>query len=324
MSGVVTVRDNGSGPTVGLALGMGGARGWCHLGVLAELAEMGVAIDRIAGCSMGALVGAAWATGRLGALEDWARSLTRTRMLGYMDFRPSGGGLIGGGEIIKLLERLEITGNIEDLPRPYRALATDLESGREVWFDHGPLIDAVRASIAMPGVLHPARHQGRWLVDGALVDPIPVMGCRTMGVGPVIAVDPNGYGSETFWTPKDVPQSLTSTLMSQVRSLGGVTDWFSWGGAAEAGEGIAAEAEPARRAAPPNYVEVLSVSWDILIAGVLRMRLAASPPEVLIRVPLRGMNVLELDRAEEAIEAGRAATREKADEITALMARLGH
>ncbi|WP_138465383.1 patatin-like phospholipase family protein [Poseidonocella sp. HB161398] len=294
---------------VGLALGMGGARGFCHVGVFRALDELGISVDRVSGSSMGALVGAAWAAGRLDALEDWARSLTRTKFLGYIDLRLSGGGFVAGNEIPRLLDELGIPLAIEELGCPFGAVATDLQTGREVWFSRGEIRPAIRASVSIPGVLTPVHHGGKWLVDGALSDPVPVMGCRALGSGPVLAVDPNGFGPAGFWTPPAPSAGLTGPLMAHLRAGSQAVGLGSW----------LAAPEPAPPAAvPPHYMDVIWASVDIVSSAVMRMRLAASPPDLMLEVPLRDLSILEFEKAAEAIEAGHRAVMASADEIGAL------
>ena len=163
-----------SGPTIGLALGGGAARGFAHIGVLRTLAAKGLKFDVIAGTSIGAVVGGCYAAGHLDAFEDWARSLTRRRVFGYLDFSLAGSGLIGGG---RLAERLQATlgkTTIDELPLRFAAIATEIGTGHEIWLTRGRLVDALRASYSLPGVFAPVRVGGRWLMDGALVNPVPV------------------------------------------------------------------------------------------------------------------------------------------------------
>lgn len=173
-----------------LVLGSGGARGWCHIGVLRGIDALGLRPDMLIGCSMGALVGAAWAAGRLDALEDFARSLTRSRVLRMLDLRPGSGGLIGGGGISHLLGSLGLSGSFSDLSLPFTAVAADLNLGQEIWLQRGDLAPAIRASAAMPGILAPQWLEGRWLIDGAVVNPVPVSVARAMGAVSVVAVNP--------------------------------------------------------------------------------------------------------------------------------------
>ncbi len=173
---------------LGIALGAGAARGWAHIGVLRVLARAGREPAFVAGTSIGALVGAAYAAGRLDALEGWVRGLQRRDVVALMDLAFSGG-VMNGHRLFELFAEEVPDLDIADLERPYAAVATDLETGREVWLTRGSLHAAVRASIALPGLISPVRHQGRWLVDGGLVNPVPVSVCHALGAEEVIAVD---------------------------------------------------------------------------------------------------------------------------------------
>jgi NTE family protein len=173
---------------IGIALGAGSARGWAHIGVLRALAKAGIRPRIVCGTSIGALVGAVHANDSLDALEDWVRGLTWRRVLGFFDFSFSGG-MLKGAKLIAYLENQLLDRPIEDLALPFAAVATDLRSGREVWLREGRAADAVRASIALPGLFTPVARDGRLLVDGALVNPVPVSLCRAMGADFVIGVD---------------------------------------------------------------------------------------------------------------------------------------
>jgi hypothetical protein len=157
-------------PKIGVALGSGGARGWCHIGVLKGLENLGVKPDAVAGTSMGALVGAAWAGDRLSALEEWVRALTPTRFVTLMDVRLRSGGLVEARGIETMLEEIGLAPKIEDLAHPFTAIATDMATGREIWLDEGPSHRAVRASAGIPGVMSPVELGGHWLLDGGLVN----------------------------------------------------------------------------------------------------------------------------------------------------------
>lgn len=198
---------NGTTPSVGIALGSGAAKGWAHIGVLNGLAAMGIKPDKVAGCSVGALVGAAYAHDHLPELEEWVRSFSSWDVLGLMDIRWRKGGLIGGDKVFDVLQARIGDVNIENLNRPFAAVATDLYSGQEIWFTEGDLRQAVRASCSMPGILAPVRQGDRWLVDGAVVNPVPVSVSRAMGVDVVIAVDLYGYHSGRIQV---LPVSMTS------------------------------------------------------------------------------------------------------------------
>ncbi|MCK4824684.1 patatin-like phospholipase family protein, partial [bacterium] len=177
---------------IGLALGSGSARGWAHIGVIKGLAEIGIEPDIVAGSSIGAFVGSAYASNQIDELEEWVSALTWKEMLNYIDLTVIGGGFVQGEKLFEFARKIVKYDTIESLPRRFGAVATDLETGREIWFQNGPLLDAVRASIALPGVLTPAKLNDRWLVDGGLSNPVPVSLCRAMGADVVIAVNLNG------------------------------------------------------------------------------------------------------------------------------------
>ena len=270
---------------VGLALGSGGARGWCHIGVLRGLEEIGVRPGMVAGCSMGALVGAAYAGGKLGALEKWVRDLTPTRFLGLIDIRPGSGGIVAGSEIVAMLSKIGLPDRIEDLERPFAAVATDMETGREIWLREGSLADAVRASVALPGVISPHRVGGHWMLDGGLVNPVPVSVARAMGAEVTIAVNPNAKLHGKLWqrpTPawesllRDLPEGLAKALLP----------------------------EP-NEDSPPGYADVVSTAIDVMTEQIRRARLAGEPPHVLLNANLPTMTVLEFHRGQEAIAEGR-------------------
>lgn len=278
--------------TLGIALGSGGARGWCHIGALSALKAKGIEPDVVAGCSMGALVGAAWAGGKLDKLESWARDLTRVQFLRYVDLRLRGGGLVQGQAVRDIMEELDLPERIEDLDRPFIAVATDMSNGREVWLQEGSLFDAVRASISIPGVLCPHKVDSHWLLDGGMTNPVPTSACRALGARRTIAVNPNGKAdgylwrpdaSEPFWHRVGAP-SLVESLPQPMKDL-----------------------LPGSEAAnvTPQYVDVVSTSIDIMTEFVRKVRRATDPADVLLDADLTNMSVLELFRAEEAINEGR-------------------
>ena len=176
---------------VALALGSGAARGWSHIGVIKALEEMGVRINMVAGTSIGSLEGAGYASGRLAEIEDWVVNMGRWEVWNLLDFGFNQGGLIGGEKVFNEAREQFGAKQIEDLPITYGAVATDLYSGREIWLRKGDLYDASRASCAMPGILAPMAVDGRWLIDGGLVNPVPVSLCRALGADFVIAVHLN-------------------------------------------------------------------------------------------------------------------------------------
>lgn len=174
---------------IGLALGSGAARGWAHIGIIQALEELGVQIDVVAGCSIGAYVGAAYTSGKLEPLAEWASSLTEWQVLGLMGVGIHKGGLASGHKVFKALEDQFCESEFENLAKPLAVVATDLYSGKEVAFQSGSIRSAVRASCAIPALFPPSAYNGRWLVDGAVVNPVPVNLCRQMGADFVFAVN---------------------------------------------------------------------------------------------------------------------------------------
>lgn len=159
---------------IGLALGSGSARGWAHIGVIDALAKAGIEPEIVCGTSIGSLVGAAYVAGCIADLRRWAEKATWREIVALMDIRLSGGGVVDGNELVKWLSGLGVNAPIESYAKRYAAIATDLATGREVWLSRGPIVEAVRASMALPGILSPARIDDNWLVDGGLSNPVPV------------------------------------------------------------------------------------------------------------------------------------------------------
>ncbi|MDD3519113.1 MAG: patatin-like phospholipase RssA [Chromatiales bacterium] len=297
-------------PVIGLALGSGSARGWAHIGVIRALEQQGIVPDVVSGTSIGALVGAALATGHLKVLEQWVRGLKWQDVVALMDFRLTGGGLIGGERLMGFLREGISEKRIEDCRKPFGAAATNLSTGNEVWLRHGPILDAVRASIALPGLFTPVQQEGRLLVDGGLVNPVPVSLCRAMGADVVIAVDLNTDIMARHPMPK--PGEAYGRQRKEVEDeglvdrLSGLLDrlWPS----DEAGED-----------ALPSIVEVMARTVNIMSVRISRSRMAGDPPDVLITPRLARIGLLEFHRATEAIEEGRAATGRVADELEGLV-----
>lgn len=288
---------------IGISLGSGGARGWCHIGVLNALDDLGLAPVRVAGCSMGALVGAAWAGGRLDALEDWARNLTQTTFLSYVDMRFHEGGLVRGSYVRDILKEIGLPDRIEDLERPFVAVATDMATGQEVWFDRGNLFDAVRASISIPGVFSPHPVGGKWLLDGGMVNPIPNSALKSLGKGAVISVNPNGKHAD-LWSPKswDPVQDLLEAAPFKIE----LPD-------------LLRRNLPEARVQGPGYFDVVSTSIDIMTEFVRDRRAKEDPADVVLSADLNEISVLELFRADEAIAEGERLVRDNAKALSRLL-----
>lgn len=293
-------------PKIGLALGSGGARGWAHIGAIRALHDLGIVPDYVAGCSMGALVGAAYAAGRLDELERWALSINHRKMAAMLDVNLLSGGLIEARQVTRFFENLDMPEMIEDLETPYMAIATDMRSGREVWLKDGPVIEAMRASIALPGIISPVRRDDRWLLDGGLTNPLPVSAVRAMGADVVIAVNPEAKKYSIMWEEpeehvSETWQSIKSALPFPIRT---------------AFDAVTGKQGGAR---PPNYFDVVATSIDVMVDQVRRSRLIGDPPHVLLDVNLDDFTILEFYNARAAIDEGRACVERATDKLQAML-----
>jgi NTE family protein len=288
---------------IGLALGSGSARGLAHIGVIRGLSEAGIEPGVVCGTSIGALVGAVYASGRLDLLDSWARNLNTRDIIRYMDIKlVVGGGFADGKRLIDFFRERIGDISIEALSKPFAAVATDLNTGQEFWIREGSLWDAVRASIAMPGILTPARLNNHWLVDGGLVNPVPVFVCRAMEAEAVIAVNLNGDIVGRHLTErrdeiqKSKHASTETTLLNKLSA-----------GLRERANFFVSRLEPS--VVGPGLFNVLAGSLNIMQDRITRSRLAEEPPDILLAPRLADMGLLEFDRAAEAIEEGRACVR---------------
>lgn len=284
-------------PKIGLALGSGAARGWTQIGIIEGLAAMGIVPQIVSGTSIGALVGAAFVTGKLAALKSRMEGFGRRHVAAMFDLRLTTGGLIKGKRIESLLEELGITGLIEAAAVRYAAVATDLRTGREVWLQTGPIGGAVRASIAMPGVLSPVRYHesGGWLIDGGLVNPVPVSVARALGADIVIAVDLN---SELVGRRLKSPNSEAGVATTPPAVPAQAPQWLK--------EAVNPVLQRMLQPGPdyPSYFEVLANSLNIMQDRITRTRLAGDPPDVVLRPRLGDFTWLDFHRAKEAIAEG--------------------
>lgn len=304
-----------SGPTppvrrrkIGLALSSGMARGWAHIGALKALKKLGFEFDVITGCSMGAVVAGCYLAGKTAELEDWARSLTKRKIVSYLDMRIRSGGLIGGKKIMDVLhEHLGHT-QIEDFSIPFAAMATDLVTGHEIWLRNGELVDAMRASFSLPGIFPPAKLNGRWLADGALVCPLPIAACRALGADMVIAVNlnadmigksrragssiPTAAGFDLLTMLEETDTQPKTSLMDNLTRRVFRRDYDG-----------------------PSLFGVMTSSLNIMQDRITRSRLAGDPPDVHIAPRLGHFGLLEFDRCAEAILEGEAAVMRKQPEL---------
>ncbi len=289
-------------PRIGIALGGGAARGWSHIGVLRWLQEQDLYPDVICGTSIGALVGAAAAADELDSVERWVRSLTWQDIVSYLDVSFSGG-LLRGKKLFQFLEYRFPDRMIESLPRAYGAVATELTSGQEIWFREGSLSHAVRASVALPGLFTPVKHRDEWLVDGGLVNPVPVSLCRALGADRVIAVDLNADLLNRRG-PVLKPDNGSNAFDRAVKMMGDLP-WLSalgesWKARAQQwSNGLIDDGE-----ALPSLVDVIAQSVYIMEIRITRARMAGDPPDVVLAPKLGHMRLLDFHRAEEAINEG--------------------
>ncbi len=309
-------------PRIGLALGSGSARGWAHLGVIRALESAGIVPDIVCGTSMGALVGAAYAAGQHERLEPWVRSLTWRSVASLLDWK-LGGGLMAGGKLAAFFSRHYDDPGIEQLPKAFGCVATDLASGREVWLRAGPVIDAVRASIALPGVFTPAVQNGRLLVDGGLVNPVPVSLCRAMGADIVIAVDLNwelvSRRRPPRQNPVPVPVKGVTALTHSGRLERLLARWFR---PAENGNGNAADAMSGAVPAAlitPSMLGVMSASLNIMQVRITQSRLAGEPADAMIRPRLADIGAMDFHRGSIAIDEGERAAEQAIPMIRGLL-----
>jgi len=294
-------------PTIGLALGGGAARGFAHIGVIRTLEAHGIVPDVIVGTSIGAVVGGCYAAKEMDNLDSWARTLTVRGVLSYLDISLSGSGLIGGGHLAAQLETGLKESRVEDLPIRFAAIATEFNTGHEIWLTRGRLSDALRASYSLPGIFPPVLIGGRWLVDGALVNPVPVSAARALGARLVIAVNLNSdlFGRGTIIANHGPDENDTAPEPAKVN---GFRRMFS-------GERSLRRQFFGRRGRP-GLPTVMVEAFNVMQDRITRARLAGDPPDVLISPRLGGIGWFDFHRAAEAVEIGSEATTKALDAVS--------
>ena len=300
-------------PSIGLALGGGAARGFAHIGIVRTLIAHGIVPDVIVGTSIGAVVGGCYAAQEMDSLESWARHLTVRNILRYLDISLSGSGLISGGHLASRLEQVLADKRIDDLPIRFAAIATEFNTGHEIWLTRGRLADALRASYALPGIFPPVRIGGRWLVDGALVNPVPVSAARALGARLVIAVNLNAdiFGRGTIISnhgsdaSDDMPPETPSRFSGVLTGKHPFRQLFGSRG---------------RPGIPTVMVEAFNVMQD----RITRARLAGDPADVLISPRLGHVGWFDFHRAAEAIDIGTETMEKAIDGVTEAIAALSH
>lgn len=292
---------------VGLALGAGAAKGWAHIGVINALKNMGVKIDVVAGCSVGSLVGAAYASDHLEAMERWVRSFTYWDVIRLMDFSWRRGGLLRGERVFTAVNNLIEVKDIAECTLPFGSVVTNLTTGRELWLTEGDIKQAIRASCSMPGLFSPVWFGGSWLVDGAVVNPVPVSLARAMGADIVIAVDLQhdahlirqdmlSAQMPVADTTTELPDSWSHRLKARIANI---------------------STNPAKKV--PSAMEIMSTSIQVLENRLKRNRMAGDPPDVLIQPYCPQISMLDFHRADEAIAAGLLAVEKNIEQLRHLL-----
>ncbi|WP_017446279.1 patatin-like phospholipase RssA [Gayadomonas joobiniege] len=295
---------NNSEQPLALALGSGAARGWALIGILQALDEKNIKPDIIAGCSIGALVGAAYCTEQLADLHDWVLTLDTWSVMRLLDWGVGSGGVVAGSRLYRQLEAQFGDKKITECQTRFAAVATELHSGREFIFQDGSVLDAIRASCAIPGLLAPQYIQNKWMIDGAVVNPVPVSVCRMMGAARVIAIDlnaqqliPNISRAQQKRAQSPEPP-VGETSESQLQGIiGSGKQWF---------EQMKAKF-PRSENQNPGMLAVAASAIDIMQNRITRSRLAADPPDILIQPDVADIGILEFNRAAEGIERGHQA-----------------
>jgi NTE family protein len=310
------LRPAATRPTIGLALGGGAARGFAHIGVMRTLEAHGIVPDVIVGTSIGAVVGGCYAGRQLDSLEQWARSLNVRSVLSYLDISLSGSGLIRGGHLAKQLETALTDSRVEDLPIRFAAIATEFNTGHEIWLTRGRLAEALRASYALPGIFPPVLIGGRWLVDGALVNPVPVSAARALGARLVIAVNLNSdlFGRGTIIS--DHGSDASDDAAQEAAKPNGLRGLFG-------GERSLRRQFLGRRGRP-GIPTVMVEAFNVMQDRITRARLAGDPPDVLISPRLGPVGWFDFHRAAQAIAIGSEATEKAIESVTEAVTALSH
>ena len=289
------------GKSVSLVLGSGGARGLAHIGIIHWLEEHGYQIESVAGCSMGALVGGIYAAGKLDEFEQWIRALTALDILSFLDVTFSKSGFVKGEKIINTLKNLTGDRLIEDLPLSYTAVAADIVREKEVWIDKGPLFDAIRASISLPFFFTPFQHQGVNLIDGGVLNPVPIAPTFKDRTDLTIAVNLGGAPEATFEKHTEPPEKEEDSsffgekiqdFVSEILSLKSKDEEDDWG-----------------------MFYIANQSFDAMQGAIARHKLAIYPPDFVVEIPRNACGTLDFDRADEMIALGYEKARQTLSEL---------
>lgn len=303
-------------PKIGLALGAGVARGWTHIGIIRGLEAEGIIPDVIAGTSIGAVVGGAYASGNLDEIEEWARGLKNNSFFRFLDLKLGGSGLFGSDKLNNLMNDKFGAMRLEDLPIPFTAIACELKSGHEVWLRKGSMSDAIRASFAMPGVFEPQEIDGQWLVDGALVNPLPISICRAEGCDLIIAVN---LSEDIYGSARAKREGALSTseygVYPENKCAPEVNNISS--------KSIARRLFGHKKDAPSMFSNMIA-SINIMQNRLARSRMAGDPADILLAPRCGHVGLMEFHRAEELIDEGRRCLEVNLPQLKDVLAIVNH
>lgn len=282
--------------TISLVLGSGGARGLAHIGVIRWLEEQHYEIQSISGSSIGALIGGLYACGKLDQYENWLKGLSKTEIIGLLDIAWDRSGLIKGEKLMRFLETLIGNPNIEDLPIPFTAVATDIHHEKEVWFQKGSLLEAMRASFSLPMIFMPHKYKGYTLIDGGVLNPIPI--APTFGQNSDLTIAVNLGGK---------PQVKQDSIPSKTQSIQGLEeDWF-----ADLNDLVSAIKTYFSQEEPPiktpfswDVYDISNKAFDSMQNSIARQQLAAYPPDITIEIPRNACGMLEFTMVTQMVELG--------------------
>lgn len=297
---------------IGLVLGSGAARGWSHIGIIKRLSEIGIKPQVVTGCSIGALVGAALASGKIDNLEDWVTSLDKRAVFSLLDWGIGQGGLISGEKVFEKITETIGDVNFEDLQIPFGAVATDLFTGRETWLSQGSLKQALRCSCAIPGLLAPYPYEGRWMVDGATVNPVPVSLCKAMGADFIIGVDLNSdkcnLSAKNQEKVMDIeePEQLPIPTTMPLDYVHDPKEPNPFDKLLSSGKQYLQQRKEKQveKANTPDLFAVMSGCIDIMQDRITRSQLAGDPPDLVIQPKLANYGIMDFDKAKELIKIG--------------------
>lgn len=301
---------------IGLVLGSGSARGWAHIGAIEAIEEAGIPIHCVAGTSIGAFIGAVYATGDLASLKEFALQMDWKKVLSYFDVVFPKSGFMDGKKVHELFSIHTDAKTFDDFKIPVKMIATELKTGKKVVIDSGNIIEGIRASVSVPGIFTPVKREGKWLVDGGLVDPIPVSAVRNMGADFVIAVDLNSDRVSHDYKPikklvkEKTPNKKRNELMARIAAKYNSAE-------------KAVKSQINRRfsntAKSPNILEVMGTSLGIMQEQISRINLAMDPPDILIQPRLGNLKMFDFDQAERSIYEGYTQAKQQIENIKTLL-----